>query len=156
MPIITCKKCGNPFYAKPFHIKKGYGIFCSRNCSYESMKNGKYVTCFTCEKSIYKTALQITRAKSKKYFCDKSCQTRWRNKEFSGEKHKNWAGGFSVFRDILIRSNVSAICAKCGVQDLRVLAVHHIDRNHKNNKKENLQWLCHNCHHLIHHGNVGK
>jgi predicted HNH restriction endonuclease len=37
---------------------------------------------------------------------------------------------------------------------MRVLAVRHIDQNHKNNNVENLAWLCHNCHHLVHNDKV--
>lgn len=157
MPLLRkCKNCKEIFYTKLFFIEKGQGKFCSRACSYESMKNGSWISCFTCKKNVYKTAVQIARSKSKKYFCSKSCQTQWRNKEFSGEKHKNWTGGFSRYRDLLIRAGIPVKCAKCKIQDSRILAVHHIDSNHKNNDVKNLQWLCMNCHHLVHHGNVAK
>lgn len=151
MPIPrTCKQCGASFLVKPFHVRNGYGIFCSRACSYESMRNGKRTSCATCGKEIYKTAMEVGRSKSGKYFCDKSCQTIWRNKEFSGEKHKLWARGGSTYRDILIRKNTPRICAACAIADTRVLAAHHIDTNHQNNDPKNLQWLCHNCHHCVH------
>ena len=48
------------------------------------------------------------------------------------------------------------ICKRCGLDDKRVLAVHHIDQNHFNNKPENLTWLCQNCHFLVHHDKVEK
>ncbi|MBI4281264.1 HNH endonuclease [Candidatus Uhrbacteria bacterium] len=32
----------------------------------------------------------------------------------------------------------------------RVLLVHHIDENRKNNVLSNLVWLCRNCHFLVH------
>lgn len=37
--IVTCK-CGNQFNAKPYHIKKGYGKFCSRACSFKWRSSG--------------------------------------------------------------------------------------------------------------------
>jgi predicted HNH restriction endonuclease len=43
------------------------------------------------------------------------------------------------------------VCVLCKVSDKRILAVHHKDNNRKNNKVENLVWLCHNCHILVHH-----
>ena len=43
------------------------------------------------------------------------------------------------------------MCNFCRVSDARILAVHHIDGNRENNKLENLAWLCHNCHYLVHH-----
>ncbi len=36
------------------------------------------------------------------------------------------------------------------------MAVHHIDEDHNNNELGNLAWLCHNCHHLVHHDNVER
>jgi len=152
MPILrTCKTCGIAFSVKPFHIKNGNGIFCSNTCHHESMKTGTRTTCFVCKETVYKTATQVRRSKSGAFFCGKSCQTVWRNKEFSGEKHKLWAGGGSTYRNILERTGAPAVCARCAVGDKRVLAVHHVDKNHSNNSPENLQWLCHNCHHRIHH-----
>ncbi|HLD49526.1 MAG TPA: HNH endonuclease signature motif containing protein [archaeon] len=41
-------------------------------------------------------------------------------------------------------------CEKCGISDKRVLCVHHLDRNRDNNKEENLQTLCFNCHRITH------
>jgi hypothetical protein len=95
----------------------------------------------------------IAHSKSKKYFCSKSCQTRWRNSMiYIGENHPNWKnGGARHYRDILRRSRQKEICGLCKTTDKRILAVHHIDHNHANNKLENLAWLCHNCHYLIHH-----
>ena len=70
---------------------------------------------------------------------------------YIGENHPNWRGGESTYKNILLRTKILPICSKCRTKDKRVLAVHHLDRNRKNNKVENLIWLCHNCHHLIHH-----
>lgn len=51
----------------------------------------------------------------------------------------------------LIESGVEYKCAKCGIgkeyNGLPItLEVDHIDENWRNNKKENLQFLCPNCH----------
>jgi hypothetical protein len=50
-----------------------------------------------------------------------------------------------------LRLKTPRVCKLCGIKDLRILAAHHIDRNTENNKVDNLIWLCHNCHYLIHH-----
>lgn len=154
MPEVKCKICRLKFYAKPAHIKKGFGKYCSNQCHYKDARKGRTVNCDICKKEVYRTQKELDRPKSKKYFCGKSCQTKWRNKEFSGGKHKAWKGGFSTYRNILAQENVAPFCTYCKIYDIRVLAVHHIDKNHKNNNLENLQWLCHNCHYLIHHGNL--
>ena len=31
-PNTECRTCGNSFYARPCDKKKGYGIYCSREC----------------------------------------------------------------------------------------------------------------------------
>lgn len=151
MPQVSCKKCNKEFHVKPFWIKKGYGIYCSSTCQYEGRKNGKDLPCDSCGKVTYKKALQIERSKSGKFFCSKACQTKWRNSYFSGERHANWKDGSSQYRSYLEKAGVPQVCRRCHTTDVRVLAVHHIDKNRKNNSLENLAYLCHNCHHLVHH-----
>ena len=154
MPIVSCNTCSKEFYVKPYWIKIGYGKYCSSKCQYEGRKSGKIVKCFTCNKEVYKTVNALRLSKSKKYFCTKSCQTKWRNTEFVGSKHANFIDGSSTYKTILNRHNIPKLCAICGIKDKRVLAVHHIDHNHKNNDLKNLSWLCHNCHFLVHHDKV--
>lgn len=152
MPLIKkCKICRKEFETKNFWIKKGWGKYCSTTCQYKGRRNGKYVSCFGCEKEIYRTKRDLGRSKSKKYFCTKSCQTNWRNSVFVGPKHANYTTGIFSYRSVLTRHKVPQICCLCKTKDTRVLAVHHIDKNRLNNKLENLAWLCHNCHFLVHH-----
>ena len=151
MPTVTCKQCSKMFRAKPSWIKNGYGIYCSRVCKTASSKKGKDLDCSTCGISIYKSLKAIKGSKSGKFFCGRSCQTKWRNVEFSQEKHPNWKNGAHAYRSLLSRQDTQKVCLLCKTEDIRVLAVHHIDKNHSNNAIENLAWLCHNCHHLVHH-----
>lgn len=150
MPIVQCTTCGEDFRAKPSWLANGYGKFCSAHCHHESTRNGKFVPCSTCGKSTYKQGKALRGSKSGKFFCGKSCQTIWRNKEFVAEKHSNWKDGQHAYRRILRQSGKLEVCCLCKSPDTRVLAVHHIDKNHSNNAIENLAWLCHNCHHLVH------
>lgn len=119
-------------------------------------KTGIFFKCHSCSKEVYKTPTQIKRSKSKKYFCSKSCQTKWRNTQYVGDRHKNWKDGYSRYRKILLGSSTQKVCLLCKENDVRVLAVHHIDQDHTNQRIENLAWLCHNCHHLVHHDSVSK
>lgn len=149
MPMAPCRLCGKGFYTKPSWIRRGHGFYCSQKCQYQAARKGKMVNCFICGKDVYREPRQLTR--SDKYFCSKSCQTQWRNTFFSGSKHANWKGGqFVAYRRILMRDSRPQICALCGTRDVRILTVHHIDENHKNHRIDNLMWLCHNCHFLIH------
>ena len=88
--IKKCKICSQEFQTRPSHVKMGWGKFCSNKCHYLSMKTGKFVECDECKIKIYKNNTKLGRSKSGKYFCGKSCQTKWRNKFFSGNKHLNW------------------------------------------------------------------
>lgn len=152
MPLVKkCLLCGKKFNTKPSHVEMGYGKYCSAACHHSGMKTGKFVKCYTCGEEVYKTVKALRISKSKKWFCSKSCQTTWRNKEFSGSKHANYVNGMFMYRNLLSRSDAVKQCRLCKVGDLRVLAVHHLDENRKNNTLENLVWLCHNCHHLVHH-----
>jgi hypothetical protein len=117
-------------------------------------KTGKSVYCEICGKEIWKTPKDFRKSKSKKFFCSKSCQSKWRNVEYSGPKHKFWKGGINVYRDILKKNGRPQLCCKCKIKDQRVLVVHHKDYNRKNNNIENLVWLCRNCHHLVHIYNI--
>ena len=156
MPLNKCEICAKSFYAKPSHIKIGWGRFCSSKCQYRSYKTGKYVVCHTCGVEVYKRLTSLAHSKSKKYFCSKSCQTKWRNRQYMGDKHLQWKEGKSVYRNILVRNGLKPRCLLCKLKDKRILAVHQIDHDRSNNKIENLSWLCHNCHHLVHHDKLEK
>lgn len=136
---------------KPSHLAMGFGKFCSRKCQYQNARKGKVVSCSICGTHTYRKPKDLKGAKSGKYFCSKSCQAQWRNSEYVGDKHANFTNGLWAYRSVLKRAGVEQKCRRCKTTDARVLAVHHLDRNRKNNAIENLIYLCHNCHHLIHH-----
>lgn len=151
MVDVNCRRCQKEFYAKPSWIAKGHGIFCSSACSYASARHGKIINCHKCGKESYKQQKALNRSKSGLFFCSKSCQTLWRNKVYVRDKHPNWTGGGASYRHLMYTKGTSPICTLCRNNDERVLAVHHIDKDRSNNVIENLAWLCHNCHHLVHH-----
>lgn len=153
MPIVKCGVCSKDFYTKPNYQKRGWGKFCSTICRSKAQCKGKIVKCYICDENIYRSPKSLSRSKSSRFFCSKSCQTRWRNSEYIGEKSKNWRNGVSAYRDILRRKGEPEICMLCMISDKRVLAVHHIDHDRTNNKVGNLIWLCLNCHFLVHHDN---
>jgi hypothetical protein len=148
---ITCSICNKDFKIKPSRLKDGYKKYCSRECAHASTRLGKKVSCFMCKETIYKSQKALKKSKSKKFFCNKSCQTKWRNDLYKGEKHSNWKGGIYAYRRMMLESDSPQQCKLCKSTDVRILAVHHIDEDRKNNSLENFAWLCHNCHHLVHH-----
>ena len=151
MPIVTCKKCSKSFYVKPSHLKLGWGKYCSKTCRTKSQLNGKKVKCFVCTKQIYRSGSSLAHSKSKKYFCSRKCQTLWRNSIYIESRSSNWINGTHSYRKIMFRRDLVTRCNRCGIKDERVLIVHHIDHNRRNNNISNLKCLCLNCHYLTHH-----
>lgn len=147
---VECKKCGKSFLTKPFFIKIGAGKFCSTKCQHEARRTGVWVACGGCKKEIYRTQKYLKASKSKKYFCSKSCQTIWRNKEYSGVRHAHYKHGMASYRNILKRAGRRTECVLCKIKDERVIIAHHKDKDRTNNVPENLAWLCRNCHYLVH------
>lgn len=153
MPQVICKICGKKFYTKPRHLKIGWGKYCSNQCKYESQKTGKFVKCEVCGKKIYRTPKELRHSKSRKYFCSKSCFAIWKNENLLfGEHHPGWKHGKYTYRTTIKRNKIPQKCSRCGINDRRVLVVHHKDNNRKNNNIKNLEWLCRNCHYILHKG----
>ncbi len=156
MPTAQCKFCKKNFHVSPWRIKSGWGIYCSLECKYLGSAFQKKFSCFTCGQDVFKTPSKIRNSKSGKFFCSKSCQTKWRNVVFSGEKHSGYKDGKHTYRRLLKKADRAPECEMCGTRDRRVLAAHHIDENRAHNGVKNLSWLCHNCHKLVHYDNVEK
>lgn len=146
-----CKICGKEFYVKEFHAKKGWGKCCSIKCRSKAQIKGKWVECSNCGKKIWRTPKDFRRSRNKKFFCSVNCHCTWENKNVRyGINAPNWISGKYAYRALLKRANMVERCRRCGNRDKRVLTVHHKDGNRRNNKIENLEWLCRNCHCIIH------
>ncbi|HEC30722.1 MAG TPA: HNH endonuclease [Candidatus Yonathbacteria bacterium] len=152
MPLIKqCLLCRTDFRTKPFFVKNGGGKYCSNNCSHIARRSGEWRKCFLCNKETYKQKRFLEKSKTKKFFCTKTCSITWQNTEFVREKHPNWKHGEYSYRNILKKDKRVKRCVLCKTKRENILAVHHIDKNRKNNVLKNLAWLCHNCHFLVHH-----
>jgi hypothetical protein len=146
----VCEICNKEFPRKKSQIKLALKHYCSRFCAGKGRKNGRGVLCTSCGMETYRSLKNLNGSKSGKYFCSQRCQLQWISKINDG--HPNWKGGSFSYRQRLSReSNIKVNCVLCYENDLRMLAVHHIDKNRLNNSLKNLVWLCHNCHFLVHH-----
>ena len=146
-----CRICGKLLWIKKSHVARGWGKYCSKKCQAKSQVKGKWVKCDYCGKDIWRTPKDFSRSASKKFFCSRNCHCSWENKnKRCGENAPNWVAGKAVYRALLKRHNRPQRCRVCGISNIRVLVVHHIDGNRRNNRLENLEWLCRNCHHLVH------
>lgn len=139
-------------HRKPNRLSRGWGKYCSNKCKHTGLLGGHKYDCKQCGKEVYRNLTEQARSKNNVFFCNRSCQTKWRNSFlFSGENHPSWKGGEASYRERLLKHSKILICKRCGTKDVRVLAVHHKDKNRSNNTLGNLMWLCHNCHFIIHH-----
>ncbi len=141
-----CLVCGKK-------LKQGQKKFCSRSCSatYNNSLRKETLYCKNCG-----TPLK----ENQKEFCSNKCQTkyqyeqyieRWKNGEESG-----LSGVYNISKHIrryLFEKN-DCKCEMCGWGETNKftgnipLEVHHKDGDYTNNKEENLQLLCPNCHSL--------
>lgn len=151
MKSINCNFCNKKINRKPSQIALARNHYCSNTCRYSSRKNGKDIKCSECGDIVYKTLKELNRSMSQKNFCSILCANRWRGKKFFRDKHPNWKNGESSYRDFAKKHLAIKYCNMCKTQDTRVLMVHHIDKNRKNNSILNLMILCYNCHFLVHH-----
>jgi hypothetical protein len=140
--IKKCAICGKEFKVKWSSLLRRK--CCSRECkdklqsklikgnkfNYKKLK-GK---CLNCNK-----VFEYSPSQNKKY-CNRNCYIT------AGEKNGRWKGGISesYYRRIKPRYK----CEICKSE--KNLHIHHINKNHKDNRIENLIVVCKNCHWKIH------
>ncbi len=151
MPIISCDFCQKNFYKKPSQIRRSIKNFCSPLCQRTARKSGVVVVCFGCKKEVYKTKKSLERSQSKKFFCSVQCSNAWHGKKYFQEKHPNWKTGKYSYKSLMMSTVRPQKCVICGIDNIKLLVVHHNNRDRQNNKLKNLTWLCYNCHFLVHH-----
>ncbi len=86
IPNRKCRICGKEFYVKAYFVKHGWGQYCSRECQHKAYLKGKFVYCEICGKKVWRTPMEIVHSKSGKFFCGKSCQCAWKNKQRKNKK----------------------------------------------------------------------
>jgi hypothetical protein len=151
MENIICDFCSREFKKKKSQLKLSAKHYCSIHCSEQGRRKGKTIQCFTCDKLTYKSLKDLKNSKSGKYFCSQICSNVWIGKQQRAGNNPNWTGGLSSYKILLKRTKSKQVCNLCGKDNLKMLCVHHLDRNRKNNNMQNLIWLCRNCHFLVHH-----
>lgn len=138
-----CKQCSKPIYKSKY--------FCSNSCSakYNNIRKiKKYsVSCLNCEKT-------VINANSETKFCSRKCCGEFRTKGIF-QQIKNGTGSFNseTYKKFMI-SKYGEKCMLCDWAELNTntnsipIELHHIDGDSDNNKVNNLQLLCPNCHSL--------
>lgn len=158
--ICTCDECGKEFIRSGARVAKAErmalsGTFCSPKCVGISFGRNKRTNqagtgfCKMCSASVGKRST----------YCSNTCL--WKDKNeakisawLSGEWDGTSSHGLShILRRYVMEQNEYK-CQECSwskvhpVTGLIPLSIHHIDGNWKNNRPENIELLCPNCHSL--------
>lgn len=132
----TCVQCGISFLSR-----RKEGLYCSKKCHVTyRYRNGKVeLKCATCG-DIFKTCVAGSR-RSKHIYCSRECM--WAGKIKDLPRTNVWGS----VRKWFSRYGRMKECARCKFSDEPgILVIHHKDRNRDNNKLDNLEVLCPNCH----------
>ena len=125
-----CKVCNKEFHLKPFAIKRGRGVYCSKKCFHFDRKT----------------------------FMLGEGNHQYDKHWGAGEGNPNWRGGLSFIRYPLgwnktfkeqIRNRDGYKCKICGkpeIENNKRLDIHHINYDKKDLNIDNLISLCMSCH----------
>lgn len=136
---LQCQECNYVWKNKPHNLYGNWKHHCP-NCGVSKKIEFK---CAYCGKSIYRAPSDIKENKSGYFYCSHTCGNLHKNqiRKESGEWENTNNYRLKAFEYYEHK------CAVCGWnEDERVLQVHHLDENRKNNSKENLCILCPTCH----------
>lgn len=149
-----CKYCGEII---PYENRRN--DFCNHSCSASFNNQGicrngeaypEHSYCLNCGK-------EITRGNK---YCNNTCMAEYKRKEYIKRWKAGQESGIKGINDIAapvriyLKSKYNNSCQKCGWNQINEftglvpLQIHHIDGNCLNNKEDNLQLLCPNCHSL--------
>lgn len=149
-----CLLCQQPFEATLSELKRGKAKFCSRSHAsrynvnrYYIEKNKPNVQCAYCDKSFYKNQSKQRMSRSGLFFCCRAHKDLANRLDGIAAIHPSHFGnGNGSYRELALRS-LPHCCNRCSYDKLvDVLVVHHTDCDRSNNKLENLEILCRNCH----------
>lgn len=139
--IVKCEVCGIAFKTVPTSSKQKT---CSRKCAFEKVKKNRLQSkCQICQKLILSPKSRV------KKFCSNTCRhevlkSLAKQRSITRSTWGQWKNRKSAKLWFVTTYNG---CMKCGYNSVpEILELHHIDRNDKNNNKNNLMLLCPNCH----------
>lgn len=147
--IKNCPICGKKFKTFRCYEKRMTGNYCGQACYLES-RWGKRKSCLECSGAI---------GKGNK-FCSRRCLADFHNRaQYPAKMAALWK------RKMAVISGLGGKCRSCGISDIRVLDINHLDRSKKETRKDrqyitsrrlkdweknktNIELLCANCHRI--------
>lgn len=140
-PNTSCIICSTRVYRKPSQIERNNGnVFCSQRCY--GINCRREVPCVICQKPILGSLHKKT--------CSRTCS----NKNRAGIKYKigrprDKAQKARHIKLQLLRERGTK-CERCDYNKGEILQIHHKNRNKYDNRHENLEIICPNCHYEEH------
>lgn len=149
-PNFNCVVCNTPFYRRPSkaHITQCCSHVCRVKRFFPKIPNQ---TCHHCGKVFYRPKSH-TISKSGLQFCSRLCKDTAQSVDGNCPeiRPQHYGDGGYYYRERALK-HYSHQCSRCGYsRDVRVLEVHHKDKDRTNNVLSNLEVLCPTCH-VEHH-----
>lgn len=145
---MKCLNCG---------VETDNPKFCSRHCSVSFTNRGrrrhgkKPGNCLNCGKKLLRSKLKYCSVPCNKEYNYENYIERWQKGEIDGSRKPY---GVSYYIRRYLFEKYENRCCKCGWSKVNKfsgkvpLEINHINGNWKNNKEENLELICPNCHSL--------
>jgi hypothetical protein len=141
-PNIKCIVCKSPIYRRPAEIEKNQGrVFCGIKCY--GLSSRKESPCVICGKLIL--------AGLNKKTCSRSCSNKYRaGIKYKIGRPKDIARTFRIIK-LRLFDERGKKCERCGYNKYEILQVHHKNKKRSDNRVENLEIICPNCHYEEHY-----
>lgn len=141
-PNTTCLLCNKQIYRRPSEIKDRDGrVFCSAACYGLSCR--KETPCIICGKGIL--------AGLNKKTCSRSCSNKHRvSQNYIQNKPIDKVMTLRRIKLRLLKIRGEK-CERCDYNKIKVLQVHHANKNRADNRLSNLELICPNCHYEEHY-----
>lgn len=154
--MIACEQCQLLFEPPPKEMKRRRVRFCSRSCSARSRKGVPVLPpnckCEICGTAFRRSASNKLKSRSGLFFCSRACKDKAQSfgphtrSELMLPHYSLDGVHRGVYNPKALREK-AAQYYRCGYDlFVGILQVHHKDRDRSNNRPENLEVLCPNCH----------
>lgn len=154
------RRKGKEVFCQNDHCKKkfidrlnGRKKYCSTLCRGIANRKQLILNCDCCKKTFNRVKSKLSQSKSGLHFCSRKCKEKAQSlncqeNKFNAIKpnHYGTGGGKHDYRNKCFTNALSISCVDCGEVRKFLLSVHHIDGDRRNNKLNNLEIVCHNCH----------
>lgn len=156
--MTSCLRCGTEFVPKePSRPAR----FCSLECGRHSGPERPEVACTQCGKSFSLRPYRVKQPPKRGYFCNFACYGAWQSVHIRGSASPSYVEDTPVRLSTVWRRRSKEArqrdgyrCQRCGSENRKTLAVHHIEHwapgQLNPHRLENLVTLCRPCHGKVH------